>query len=106
MFATVSQINPEDVHVYNRLGIAYRKQGKFQEAIDEYKKALQVDPQDENLYYNLGRVYLEADMIAEAKAQFRKALELNPDFPEVLQILREIEEKRGGQAGVMTHRRS
>ncbi len=99
LFAAVSQVNPEDVHVYNRLGIAYRKQGKFQEAIAEYTKALRVDPQDEHLHYNLGRAYLEAGRVADAKAQFRKALELNPEFPEVLEILREIEAKQAGGAG-------
>ncbi len=97
LFAAVSQNNPEDVHVYNRIGIAYRKQGKFQEAIAEYNKALKVDPQDEHLYYNLGRVYLEVDMMAEAKSQFQKALELNLDFPEVVEIMREIEGKHGDQ---------
>jgi CheY-like chemotaxis protein/cytochrome c-type biogenesis protein CcmH/NrfG len=99
LFSAVSKINPTDVHVYNRLGIAYRKQGKFQEAIVEYKKALEVDSGDEHLYYNLGRAYLESDMIADAKAQFQKALELNSDFPEVLEILREIEGKHADQAG-------
>jgi len=98
LFAKVSQTNPEDVHVYNRLGIAYRKQGKFPEAIGEYNKALRVDPLDEHLHYNLGRVYLDAEMIADAKAQFQKALELNPDFPEVAEILREVERTNGGQA--------
>jgi len=73
LFSSVSRTNPEDVHVYNRLGIAYRKQGNFREAIAEYKKALQVDPEDENLCYNLGRAYLEADMIADAKAQFSES---------------------------------
>jgi tetratricopeptide (TPR) repeat protein len=96
LFVAVSQTSPEDAHVYNRLGIAYRKQGKFQEAIAAYSRALEVDPQDEHIYYNLGRLYLEADMIADAEAQFRKALELNPDFPEVLEILREI----GGEGGI------
>ncbi|MBI3599655.1 MAG: tetratricopeptide repeat protein [Nitrospinae bacterium] len=36
----------ESVHVYNRLGIALRRKGKYLEAIEEYKKALRLDPND------------------------------------------------------------
>ncbi|MBI5179685.1 MAG: tetratricopeptide repeat protein, partial [Nitrospinae bacterium] len=39
-----------NVHVYNRLGIALRRQGKWKEAVDEYKLALAIDPEDEVIY--------------------------------------------------------
>ncbi len=72
----------EDVHVYNRLGIALRRKGKYLDAIDEYKKALRVNSNDEALYYNIGRAYLEANKKKEAISAFRKALEIDPNFEE------------------------
>jgi tetratricopeptide (TPR) repeat protein len=77
----------ESVHVYNRLGIALRRKGKYLEAIDEYKKALKVDSNDEALYYNIGRAYLEANKRKEAISAFRKALEIDPNFEECRKIM-------------------
>ncbi|MBI5187127.1 MAG: tetratricopeptide repeat protein [Nitrospinae bacterium] len=33
-------------HIYNRLGIALRKQGFYKEAIIEYNLAISLDPED------------------------------------------------------------
>jgi len=77
----------ESVHVYNRLGIALRRKGKYLEAIEEYKKALRVDPNDEAIYYNMGRAYLEASMKKEAISSFKSALTIDPDFKECKEIL-------------------
>jgi tetratricopeptide (TPR) repeat protein len=87
MFEASLKINPENVHVYNRLGIAYRKQGKCSEAIAAYQKAIVIDPEDENLHYNLGRAFLEGGMKDAAVPCFEKALELYPEFREARQIL-------------------
>lgn len=69
-------------HVYNRLGIALRRQGKWQEAVDEYKKAIMIDPGDEAIHYNMGRAYMEGGKNGEARDCFNKALKLNPDMQE------------------------
>ncbi|MDA1000786.1 MAG: response regulator, partial [bacterium] len=45
--------DPENVHYYNRLGMAFRRQRKFKEAIDNYRKAMAVVPSDAVLYYNM-----------------------------------------------------
>ncbi|MBU0515333.1 MAG: tetratricopeptide repeat protein [Proteobacteria bacterium] len=50
----------EDVHLYNRLGIAFRKQGKIQEAIENDQRALKIEPDNQILFYNLGRACPEA----------------------------------------------
>jgi len=72
----------DDVHVYNRLGIALRKQGKWQEAITEYKKALKIDPDDEAIHFNMGRAYLEGKRNGLAKECFQKVLKINPELHE------------------------
>ncbi|MBT3820339.1 MAG: response regulator, partial [Nitrospinaceae bacterium] len=45
--------DPDNTRYYNRLGLAFRRQKKFREAIENYKKALTVSPDDTVLYYNM-----------------------------------------------------
>jgi tetratricopeptide (TPR) repeat protein len=86
-FEGALKVDPRNVHVYNRLGIAYRRQGKYIDAIEQYKRALKVAPNDENIYYNLGRALLEAARSEDARKAFESALKINPDFREVKKIL-------------------
>ena len=51
---------------------------KYDQALEEFKKAIQDDPGDAEAYYNLGVVYETKNMKKEAKEAFSKALELNP----------------------------
>jgi Tfp pilus assembly protein PilF len=83
----------QDVNVYNRLGIALRRKGKFKEAIVEYKKALKVDPNDEVLYYNLGRVFMQDQNFMSARKAFNKALAVDPKFEDAKRMLEKLDEK-------------
>lgn len=69
-----------NIHLYNRLGIALRHQKKWQEAIEEYEKALKVEPRNDTLYYNMGMAYMDGAKKEEAVQRFKKALEINPNF--------------------------
>lgn len=51
---------------------------KYDQAIEEFKKAIHDNPEDAEAYYNLGVVYETKNMAKEAKEAFTKALELNP----------------------------
>lgn len=86
--------NPDDIHLYNRLGIAYRKQKKFSEAINNYHIALGVDPENENLYYNLGRVFYEHGDPEQSAVAMRRALELYPHFEEAEAFLTKVLKQR------------
>jgi CheY-like chemotaxis protein/Flp pilus assembly protein TadD len=79
--------DPDDLHLYNRLGIAFRKQGKTREAIDNYRRALDIDPENEILYYNLARAYHEGGDLDLAGVSIKRALNLNPDFEEAQDFL-------------------
>ncbi len=70
----------DTVHTYNRLGIALRRQGKWQEAIHEYEIAIKIDPSDEGLYFNMAKSYMEGGNTGMAEKFFRKALQINPDL--------------------------
>lgn len=83
----------QDVNVYNRLGIALRRKGKFKEAILEYKKALKVDPNDEVIYYNIGRAYMQDQNFMSARKAFNKALAMDPKFEDAKRMLEKLDEK-------------
>lgn len=73
-------LDKNDIKTFNLLGIALRKQGKWQDAIIEYDKALIISPEDENLYYNMAMAYAEGQEFKKAAEKVRKVLELNPKF--------------------------
>lgn len=82
----------QDTNVYNRLGIALRKKGKFKEAIQEYKKAIKVDPSDEVLYYNIGRAYMQDKNFNSARKAFKKALSVDPNFEDAQRMLEKLDQ--------------
>lgn len=82
----------ENIYVYNRLGIALRKNGKNLEAVEEYKKALKIAPKDEALHYNLGKALLEAKKHGEAISSFKKALDIDPNFNECKEMLESLKD--------------
>ncbi len=82
----------QDTNVYNRLGIALRKKGRFKEAILEYRKAIKVDPNDEVLYYNIGRAFMQDKNFNSARKAFQKSLALDPDFADANKMIQKLDE--------------
>ncbi len=84
--------SPEQlVHIYNRRGIALRKQGKFEEAVLNYLEALQIEPRNPGLHFNLGTAYFKTEKNKQAAESYRAALSLDPDFKEAANALRYLE---------------
>ena len=73
-------LGPDDIALFNKLGIALRSQGKWKEAIDNYVRALAISPEDEGLYYNMGMAYVDGGERRMAARCFDKALKLNASF--------------------------
>jgi superkiller protein 3 len=69
--------NPDYNH---NLGIALAQQGKFEEAIAAYKKALSFPTYTtpEVAYYNMGEAYIRMRKPQEAVESFRAAIQLEP----------------------------
>jgi Tfp pilus assembly protein PilF len=69
--------NPDYNH---NLGIALAQQGKFNEAIVAYKKALSFPTYTtpEVAYYNMGEAYIRLRKPQEAEESFRAAIQLEP----------------------------
>jgi tetratricopeptide (TPR) repeat protein len=73
-------LTQDDMVTFNRLGIALRRQGKWREAIDYYKRALTVVPNDERVLYNMGLAYMDGQQYRLAVGAFEHVLRINPEF--------------------------
>ncbi len=71
----------DDLSTFNQLGISLRKQGRWQDAITEYKKALKIAPNAEVLFYNISMAYAEGKDYDTAIRSMLKALSLNSALP-------------------------
>lgn len=67
---------------YNDQGIAFRKQGLLDEAIQAFRNAIFLEPEDEGLHYNLSRVYIEKGEWIQARNAIETGIKINPDFSE------------------------
>lgn len=66
-------------------GLELRKQGKIDEAIVLFKKALELEPNEPTFHFNLGRAYEEkSDGWPLAKQSFEQALKLKPEYVQAL----------------------
>ncbi len=91
IFNTVLALRPDTTNVYNSLGIIYRRQGRLDEALKAYEKALKVNQNDEYIYFNTARVHLDMGSPLLAQKCLRHALKINPDFTAAIDLLRATE---------------
>lgn len=90
------EFDPNLAHVFNKLGIAYRRQKKYDKAFELYNNARRHHPKDENLMFNMARTQYEANQMTDAIALLEKALDISPDFKEaglLLGKLRSLSDK-------------
>jgi len=64
---------------HNNLGFDLGKQGKLDEAIAAYRKAIQIDPNYANAHNNLGFELCKQGKLDEAIAAHRKAIQIDPN---------------------------
>ncbi len=71
--------HPDDTEVLFTLGLIEKRQGRYSQAEDFYKKAIQQDPKFSDAFSNLGNVYLAQKQIPLAITSYQQAADLNPD---------------------------
>ena len=81
------EIDPDSIHVLNRLAMSLRKDGKHKEAFELYSRALKMNPTDEGLYYNTARTVFEMGNLKGAARLLTVALKHNPEFEAGKQFL-------------------
>ncbi|MDJ0672705.1 MAG: tetratricopeptide repeat-containing serine protease family protein, partial [Microcystis sp. M53598_WE2] len=65
---------------YVNRGILYRRQQKYELALDDYNKAIELNPNHANAYNNRGNLYYDLQKYDLALADYDKAIEINPNF--------------------------
>ena len=72
--------HPQSLAVINILGAALLGQGKFQQAVNSYNKAIQLKPDLTEAFNNKGSALKALGRLDEAIASFDKAIQLKPDY--------------------------
>ncbi|MBM4136888.1 MAG: tetratricopeptide repeat protein [Nitrospira sp.] len=72
---------PDNLFVVNYLANILQDQGKIDEAIVWYQKAIEFNPNDFGPYYNLADAFFEKGQTEQAILNYKKTLSLNPEFP-------------------------
>mgnify|MGYP001188386811 CR=1 FL=1 len=80
LFSKAININEKHIHLYNRLGIALRRQSKYREAIKNYDKALKIKPDDAILHYNQAKALFYNREELNATDIINKAFKIDPDL--------------------------
>jgi Flp pilus assembly protein TadD len=73
------------------MGVALASQGKMEEAIGYYKKALQLERSDAITHNNIGIALAYTGRREEAVHHFREALKINPYYGDAADNLRTIQ---------------
>lgn len=72
---------------YYHQAYAFFFQGKYAEAVGEFKKVLELKPLYEDVRLALAKAQMKAGLFADAEAELKKALETNPKYLDVLKTL-------------------
>ena len=93
------ELDPECAAIYHRLGLAYYKEGEFDDAKDAFQKAISLNPLSAHYHYSLGQLlqdYHDLDGAwREAVHEFTKAIELDPSYVEAWYDRGSLYDKQG-----------
>jgi hypothetical protein len=84
------QVNPRSYLALTNRGAAFFRQGKLEDAEDDFRAAIELNPAYPDVQFNLGLILERTGRAAEAAEHFRRAIELNPTFNEARDQLRQL----------------
>jgi len=82
MWTDVVGKRPENPRAHCHIGVELNKQGKRDEAIEMYRKALQMQPDNTIAHYNLANALREQGRNDEAIRHYREAIRRRPGYAE------------------------
>lgn len=91
---TILKFDEKNAAAYNRLGILYAKEQKFDEAIECFEIAQSLDNNPSSLH-NVGLIYLETGAYEKAAMAFEQSIELEDGLPARYIALAKAKEKLG-----------
>jgi putative membrane-bound dehydrogenase-like protein len=89
--------------MHSNRGNALHKDGKLQEAKEEYLECLKIDPNSADAHYNLGNIWAELNNTVEAIVQFKEALLYDQTLAEAHNNLGALLHKSGDTAQAEKH---
>ncbi|HHT9118798.1 MAG TPA: tetratricopeptide repeat protein, partial [Candidatus Hypogeohydataceae bacterium YC38] len=70
------------VEYFNQGNMAYRE-GKYDEAVESFKKALELNPTDASSHFGLGNSYFLKRNYEKAITHYKEVIKLRPDYAKV-----------------------
>jgi serine/threonine protein kinase len=71
-----------DFFVHFDLGVKYQQQGRYDLAIEQYKKALEIEYNYAKTHNNLGSVYFLTKKYDQSIQEYQEAIDIKPDYAE------------------------
>ena len=79
MYSEIIRLSPNDDHAFHSRGFAYRRLGRYHDAISDQTNAIHIDSDFADAYCERGRCYFELNESEHAMTDFNKAIQLDPD---------------------------
>jgi len=74
---------PNDSRIFFRMGLIQRRQGRWEESMRNFERAIEIDPRNLNTLRNIADSYGNARRYAERKSKFDRMLTIEPNNLEV-----------------------
>jgi len=83
-----------ELDLFLNKAIALQKEGKYDESIDNYIKAVRIAPRNADIHYNIGTSFQAKKDWFQAEKAYRRTLELNPNHKEANLALKALLDDR------------
>ncbi len=90
LFKEIIKDNPKDASSYDLYASYLESEGRYDEALQSYKKAYQLDPDNGGIAFRLGNAYFELKQYSEAVEYLKKAKEVFGEDIEMIKKLGEV----------------
>jgi len=78
MLPAITPCFADDALDHFEKGNIYSKEGKYELAMKEFRKAIKINPKIADYHYNLANMLFATDKVKEAIVEYKKAISLNP----------------------------
>ena len=88
--AYLGAIVPDSADLHNILGLSFAQQGRFEEAIAEFRAAMRQEPDSAMTHWHLGAALASRGARQEAVEHLRRSVQLDPNNPLARQDLQAL----------------
>jgi serine/threonine protein kinase/Tfp pilus assembly protein PilF len=79
-FETALRLQPNSANIMIGIASVRRRQGRAQEAAENYARATEIDPRDATAHFNLGETFMLQRRYADAERSLHRSTSLAPDW--------------------------